>query len=136
MLNKNATCGYDSTTDNHAHSPFGKSEDLQRKGDELPKAPVHLDGSEYNRILRVNVIYWAILQEFLYTFVYYTIQLQYKRSYENNDVIRGPYNANKHSSYVELVIVVDNKLYKSFGENSKKVHQHCKDLANIINAVS
>nr|XP_036234356.1 disintegrin and metalloproteinase domain-containing protein 12 isoform X3 [Bactrocera oleae] len=111
LLNKNATCGYDSTTDNHAHSPFGKSEDLQRKGDELPKAPVHLDGSEYNRILR------------------------YKRSYENNDVIRGPYNANKHSSYVELVIVVDNKLYKSFGENSKKVHQHCKDLANIINAL-
>lgn len=51
-------------------------------------------------------------------------------------MIRGPYNANKHSSYVELVIVVDNKVYKSFGESPRKVHQHCKDLANIINAVS
>ena len=50
-------------------------------------------------------------------------------------MIRGPYNANKHSSYVELVIVVDNKVFKMFGENVKKVHQHCKDLANIVNAV-
>ncbi|XP_039948964.1 disintegrin and metalloproteinase domain-containing protein 12 [Bactrocera tryoni] len=111
LLNKNATCGYDSATDNHAHTPFGKVENLRRKSGDSPEAPMHLDGSEINRILR------------------------YKRSYENNDVIRGPYNANKHSSYVELVIVVDNKLYKSFGESSKKVHQHCKDLANIINAL-
>ncbi|XP_011202670.2 disintegrin and metalloproteinase domain-containing protein 12 [Bactrocera dorsalis] len=111
LLNKNATCGYDSATDNHAHTPFGKAENLLRKSGDLSEAPMHLDGSEINRILR------------------------YKRSYENNDVIRGPYNANKHSSYVELVIVVDNKLYKSFGESSKKVHQHCKDLANIINAL-
>lgn len=60
--------------------------------------------------------------------------LQYKRS--SDDGIRGPFNANKHSSFVELVIVVDNKVYKSFGENMKKVHKHCKDLANIVNAVS
>lgn len=33
-------------------------------------------------------------------------------------------------------MVVDNKAYKSFGENMKRVQQHCKDLANIINAVS
>uniref|UniRef100_A0A0K8UA17 Disintegrin and metalloproteinase domain-containing protein 12 n=1 Tax=Bactrocera latifrons TaxID=174628 RepID=A0A0K8UA17_BACLA len=111
LLNKNATCGYDSATDNHAHTPFWKAENLRRKSDDFSEAPMHLDGSKINRILR------------------------YKRSYENNDVIRGPYNANKHSSYVELVIVVDNKLYKSFGESSKKVHQHCKDLANIINAL-
>lgn len=51
-------------------------------------------------------------------------------------MIRGPYNSNKHSSYVEIVIVVDNKAFKSFNENIKKVHQHCKDLANIMNAVS
>ena len=51
-------------------------------------------------------------------------------------MIRGPYNSNKHSSYVEIVIVVDNKAFKGLSESMKKVHQHCKDLANIMNAVS
>lgn len=59
--------------------------------------------------------------------------LQYKR---NTDVIRGPYNANKQSRYVELVLVVDNKEYKAFGESREKVNHHCKEIANIINAVS
>ncbi|XP_037026148.1 disintegrin and metalloproteinase domain-containing protein 12 isoform X2 [Bradysia coprophila] len=59
--------------------------------------------------------------------------LRYKRSADT--VIRGPYNANRHSSFVELVLVVDNKVYKSLGENLKKVHSHCKDIANIMNAL-
>lgn len=59
--------------------------------------------------------------------------LQYKR---NIDMIRGPYNANKQSRYVELVLVVDNKEYKAFGESQEKVNHHCKEIANIINAVS
>lgn len=59
-----------------------------------------------------------------------------RRQADDSQLIRGPYNANKYSSYVELVIVVDNKVYKHFGENAKRVHQHCKDLANIVNAVS
>ncbi|XP_067616727.1 disintegrin and metalloproteinase domain-containing protein 12 [Eurosta solidaginis] len=109
LLNKNATCGYSNTEHNHAHEMKAKS--LLSENGEFAQVPNQIDGSEFNRILR------------------------YKRSYENNDVIRGPYNANKHSSYVELVIVVDNKVYKSFGESPRKVHQHCKDLANIINAL-
>lgn len=59
---------------------------------------------------------------------------QYKRSSDGAQV-RGPYNANKRSSYVELVLVVDNKVFKSLDRNYTKVHQHCKDIANIINAV-
>jgi hypothetical protein len=59
--------------------------------------------------------------------------LQYKR---NTDVIRGPYNANRQSRYVELVLVVDNKEYKELGESREKVNHHCKEIANIINAVS
>lgn len=51
-------------------------------------------------------------------------------------MIRGPYNANKHSSYVELVIVVDNKLSKAYSGNIKNIHKHCQDIANIVNAVS
>lgn len=49
---------------------------------------------------------------------------------------RGPYNANKHSSFVELILVVDNKVYHAHNENMKKVHKYCKDIANIVNAVS
>jgi hypothetical protein len=61
------------------------------------------------------------------------MMLQYKR---NTDVIRGPYNANRQSRYVELVLVVDNKEYKELGESREKVNHHCKEIANIINAVS
>ena len=52
------------------------------------------------------------------------------------EAIRGPYNANRHSRYVELVLVIDKKEYIALDENLDRVHQHCKDIANIINAVS
>lgn len=57
---------------------------------------------------------------------------QYKRS---TPQIRGPYNANKQSRYVELVLVADNREYKELGENINRVEEHCKNIANIINAV-
>lgn len=49
---------------------------------------------------------------------------------------REPYNANKQSSFVELVIVVDSEVYKEMDENLDKIHKYCKDIANIINSVS
>ncbi|XP_054288556.1 disintegrin and metalloproteinase domain-containing protein 12 [Macrosteles quadrilineatus] len=58
-----------------------------------------------------------------------------KRFKRSEEVIRGPYNANARSSYVELVLVMDNKEYKALGENMDKVNNHCKDIANIINAL-
>ncbi|KAG5679982.1 hypothetical protein PVAND_009517 [Polypedilum vanderplanki] len=63
--------------------------------------------------------------------------MRHKRSTnsKDNNLIRGPYNANKRSSYVELVLVVDNKVFKSLDRDVRKVHQHCKDIANIINAL-
>lgn len=61
---------------------------------------------------------------------------QFKRAVSSDTTVRGPYNANKHSSYVELILVVDNKIYKHMDQNMKKVHERCKDIANIINAVS
>jgi hypothetical protein len=33
-------------------------------------------------------------------------------------------------------MVVDNKVFNALDKNLTKVHQHCKDIANIINAVS
>uniref|UniRef100_A0A1A9WS33 Peptidase M12B domain-containing protein n=1 Tax=Glossina brevipalpis TaxID=37001 RepID=A0A1A9WS33_9MUSC len=107
LLNKNTSCGYD-----HEHYDEKQAFAKNAAGSvDDAIARNRIDGSEFNRILR------------------------YKRSYDESHVIRGPFNSNKHSSYVELVMVVDNKAYKSFGENMKKVHQHCKDLANIINAL-
>ncbi|XP_046382274.1 uncharacterized protein LOC124153219 [Ischnura elegans] len=68
--------------------------------------------------------------------------LRYKRSANakegsesDSNTIRGPYNANRQSRYVELVLVVDNKEYKELGESLPKVYKHCKDIANIINAL-
>ncbi|KAG7189977.1 hypothetical protein KM043_006137 [Ampulex compressa] len=51
------------------------------------------------------------------------------------EVIRGPYNANRQSRYVELVLVIDKKEYMALDENLDKVYHHCKDIANIINAL-
>ena len=62
---------------------------------------------------------------------------QFKRSSGGDSPdVRGPFNANKHSRYVELVLVVDNREFKELGEDLRVVNKHCKDIANIINAVS
>lgn len=60
---------------------------------------------------------------------------RFKRHTDENELIRGPYNANKESKYVELVMVIDNREYKELEENPQRVIQHCKTIANIINAV-
>ncbi|XP_017046780.1 zinc metalloproteinase-disintegrin-like MTP8 [Drosophila ficusphila] len=104
----NATCGYDSHKDDHSHD----HEDNEL-GAEIPALPLPLDGGEFQR----------------------TLLRSRRQADDSSQLIRGPYNANKHSSYVELVIVVDNKVYKNFQENARKVHQHCKTLANIINSL-
>ncbi|XP_053698665.1 zinc metalloproteinase-disintegrin-like crotastatin [Sabethes cyaneus] len=47
--------------------------------------------------------------------------------------IIGPYNANRHSKFVELVLVVDNSLYNKFDSDVWKVHRYCTDVANHVN---
>ncbi|XP_074027845.1 disintegrin and metalloproteinase domain-containing protein meltrin isoform X1 [Leptinotarsa decemlineata] len=61
--------------------------------------------------------------------------LRYKRDTDQNELVRGPYNANKESKYVELVLVMDNLEYKELGESTSKVINHAKTIANIINAL-
>ncbi|CAD6244570.1 GSCOCG00013395001-RA-CDS [Cotesia congregata] len=51
------------------------------------------------------------------------------------EAVRGPYNANRQSRYVELVLVIDKKEYTALGQDLQKVYHHCKDIANIINAL-
>ncbi|XP_024936313.1 uncharacterized protein LOC107263145 isoform X2 [Cephus cinctus] len=60
------------------------------------------------------------------------IILAYKRDAE---AIRGPYNANRQSRYVELVMVIDKKEYTDHHGNLQKIYQHCKDIVNIVNAL-
>ena len=54
---------------------------------------------------------------------------------QNKIEVKGPWNANKRSRFVELVIVVDNRKYKEYGKDLQKVYRKCKDIANIANAL-
>ena len=56
-------------------------------------------------------------------------------SSSSNINIKGPWNANQRSRYVELVIVVDNRKFKEYGQDLAKVYKKCKDIANIANAL-
>ncbi|XP_075986793.1 uncharacterized protein LOC142983687 [Anticarsia gemmatalis] len=60
---------------------------------------------------------------------------RYKRYASDDTQVRGPYNANKLSRYVELVLVADNREFKANGENLQTVHRQMKTVANIINSV-
>ena len=65
-----------------------------------------------------------------------TFLFQYKRDVYDETELRGPFNANKLSRYVELVLVADNREYRANGESLNTVHRQLKDVANIINSVS
>ncbi|KAK4875058.1 hypothetical protein RN001_011480 [Aquatica leii] len=60
--------------------------------------------------------------------------LRYKRSVDSSS-LKGPYNANRQSRYVELILVVDNAEFKEMGENHQRVEHHCQQIANLINAL-
>lgn len=76
-------------------------------------------GRPYNAINRVNTLQ----------------NIQPKEGHKSKSEIKGPWNANHRSRYVELLLVVDNKEYKDHGENLEKVYQICKDVANVMNAL-
>uniref|UniRef100_A0A182KC48 Peptidase M12B domain-containing protein n=1 Tax=Anopheles christyi TaxID=43041 RepID=A0A182KC48_9DIPT len=54
-----------------------------------------------------------------------------KRNYLSS--IKGPYQANAHSSYVELLLVVDNSLFRKLDQDTWQVYQYCANLVNHIN---
>lgn len=56
--------------------------------------------------------------------------------FHSNRGVREAYNSNDQSLFLELVIVVDNDIYKKMDKNLENVHQYCKDVANIVNSVS
>ena len=58
-----------------------------------------------------------------------------KEVHQGQTKVQGPWNANKRSRYVELLLVVDNKEYKDHGEDLERVYKICKDVANVMNAL-
>nr|XP_023017141.1 zinc metalloproteinase-disintegrin-like batroxstatin-2 isoform X1 [Leptinotarsa decemlineata] len=60
---------------------------------------------------------------------------RHKRFANRTKVLRGPYNANEETRYVELVLVMDNGVYKNHGENIQKTVNYAKSIANIVNAL-
>ncbi|KAJ6640238.1 Disintegrin and metalloproteinase domain-containing protein 12 [Pseudolycoriella hygida] len=65
-----------------------------------------------------------------------TISSRHKRSiYENDRTVRGPYNANRRSLYVEVVLVVDNSIFRKLGSSVSNAEQFCRDVINVMNAM-
>lgn len=50
--------------------------------------------------------------------------------------IQPPFNANKSSRYVELVMVVDKDVFLQLDCNVTLVHETCKKIASYVNAVN
>ena len=57
------------------------------------------------------------------------------KSLSPGDEIFPPWNSNKNSRFVELVLVVDTRLYIQFGRNQNSLHNMCKQIANKINSI-
>ncbi len=56
-------------------------------------------------------------------------------SSQQKSPILGPWNANRRSRYVELLLVVDNREFAEHGRDLPKVLRFCKDVANVMNAL-
>lgn len=59
---------------------------------------------------------------------------RYKRETDQKQV-QGPYNANKQSRYIELVLVVDHGEFQSHGGNLESVHSQMIQVTNIVNSL-
>lgn len=51
-------------------------------------------------------------------------------------MIRGPYQANRHTRFVEMVLVVDRAFFQRFDKDEWKVYDYCTSIVNHINMVS
>ncbi|XP_043195148.1 disintegrin and metalloproteinase domain-containing protein 19-like [Amphibalanus amphitrite] len=48
---------------------------------------------------------------------------------------RGPYNADRRSRYLELVLVVDQEVFHEYGDDLKATVRRTKQIANIVNSL-
>ncbi|XP_050088014.1 disintegrin and metalloproteinase domain-containing protein 33-like [Anopheles aquasalis] len=61
-----------------------------------------------------------------------TVRHRAKRNH-GGSIIRGPYQANRHSRFVEMVLVVDRAFYQRFDKDEWKVYDYCTSIVNHIN---
>ncbi len=54
---------------------------------------------------------------------------------ESKSKIKGPWNADKRSRYVELLLVIDHQEFLEHGQDLPKIFRICKDVANVMNAL-
>jgi Reprolysin (M12B) family zinc metalloprotease len=58
-----------------------------------------------------------------------------KISASQTPAVNVSFNQNKNSRYIELLIVVDHKMFNKFDQKIEKAHQYCKDLVVQVNSV-
>jgi len=51
------------------------------------------------------------------------------------DRIHSPWNANDKSRYIELVIVVDTRIFIQFGRNANSINNMCIEIAKTMNSI-
>ncbi|XP_035779434.1 zinc metalloproteinase-disintegrin-like BmMP isoform X2 [Anopheles albimanus] len=61
-----------------------------------------------------------------------TVRHRAKRNHEGA-MIRGPYQANRHTRFVEMVLVVDRAFFQRFDKDEWKVYDYCTSIVNHIN---
>ena len=53
----------------------------------------------------------------------------------DNSKLKDPWNANAGSRYIELVIVVDTRIFIQFGRNANSIDNMCIEIAKRMNAI-
>ena len=51
------------------------------------------------------------------------------------DTIHPPWNANNNSRYIEIVLVIDTRIFIQFGRNSDSINSMCKQIARKMNSI-
>ena len=58
-----------------------------------------------------------------------------KRSDEEENSVQYPWNSNHNSRYIELVIVVDTRIFIQFGRNTNSINNMCIQIAKTMNSI-
>lgn len=83
--------------------------------------------TKHHRLLKVCKFYI-----FFYYCNYNFHYIFHKRSIAE---VKGPYDSNKDSRYLELILVVDKETFEELDSDLMKVNNHCQNVANTANMV-
>ena len=63
------------------------------------------------------------------------MEVHERRSEEEGGGIHYPWNSNRKSRYIELVIVVDTRIFIQFGRNVNSINNMCIEIAKRMNSI-